>query len=108
MRYPCARKNIIPYVRQPEEETPGRGLWFATASFSLGGIAHTVLVRSNEGRPTKVDGNPDHPSSNGSTATDIFAQASILTLYDPDRSQTPLYRGEARPWAGFRRRTSRR
>ena len=93
-------EKIIPYVRQPEEETPGRGLWFATA-FSLGGIATPVLVRSNEGRPTKVDGNPDHPSSNGSTATDIFAQASILTLYDPDRSQTPLYRGEARPWAGF-------
>jgi molybdopterin-containing oxidoreductase family iron-sulfur binding subunit len=93
-------EKIIPYVRQPEEETPGRGLWFATA-FSLGGIATPVLVRSNEGRPTKVDGNPDHPSSNGSTATDIFAQASILTLYDPDRSQTPLFRGETRPWAAF-------
>src|ERR1044072_3388009 len=93
-------EKIIPYVRQPEEETPGRGLWFATA-FSLGGIATPVLVRSNEGRPTKIDGNPDHPSSNGSTATDIFAQASILTLYDPDRSQTPLYRGETRPWAAF-------
>jgi molybdopterin-containing oxidoreductase family iron-sulfur binding subunit len=93
-------EKIIPYVRQPEEETPGRGLWFATA-FSLGGVATPVLVRSNEGRPTKIDGNPDHPSSNGSTATDIFAQASILTLYDPDRSQTPLYRGETRPWAAF-------
>ncbi|HEY6047183.1 MAG TPA: TAT-variant-translocated molybdopterin oxidoreductase [Pyrinomonadaceae bacterium] len=93
-------EKIIPYVRQPEEETPGRGLWFASA-FSLGGVATPVLVRSNEGRPTKIDGNPDHPSSNGSTATDIFAQASILTLYDPDRSQTPLYRGETRPWAAF-------
>ncbi|HKP38305.1 MAG TPA: TAT-variant-translocated molybdopterin oxidoreductase [Pyrinomonadaceae bacterium] len=93
-------EKIVPYVRQPEEETPGRGLWFATA-FSLGGIATPVLVRSNEGRPTKIEGNPDHPSSNGSTATDIFAQASILTLYDPDRSQTALYRGETRPWATF-------
>src|SRR5947207_562365 len=93
-------EKIIPYVRQPEEETPGRGLYFATA-FSLGGIATPILVRSNEGRPTKVEGNPDHPSNPGATATDIFAQASILTLYDPDRSQTPLYRGDTRPWSAF-------
>src|SRR5260221_6933019 len=100
-------EKIIPYVRQPEEETPGKGLWFATA-FSLGGIATPLLVRSNEGRPTKVEGNPDHPNNRnsdpndkGSSATDIFSQASILTLYDPDRSQTPLYRGETRPWTQF-------
>src|SRR5256885_303352 len=93
-------EKVIPYVRQPEEETPGRGLYFATA-FSLGGIATPILVRSNEGRPTKVEGNPDHPSNPGATATDIFAQASILTLYDPDRSQTPLYRGDTRPWSAF-------
>jgi MoCo/4Fe-4S cofactor protein with predicted Tat translocation signal len=93
-------EKIIPYVRQPEEETPGRGLWFASA-FSLSGIATPVLVRSNEGRPTKVEGNPDHPSNPGSTATDIFSQASILTLYDPDRSQSPLFRGETRPWSQF-------
>src|SRR6266446_32987 len=100
-------EKIVPYVKQPEEETPGRGLYFATA-FSLGGIATPVLVRSNEGRPTKIEGNPDHPnnrssdpSDKGSSATDIFSQASILTLYDPDRSQTPLYRGETRPWPAF-------
>src|SRR5437868_2956970 len=57
--------------------------------------------RSNEGRPTKVEGNPDHPSNPGATATDIFSQASILTLYDPDRSQTPLYRGDTRAWTSF-------
>src|SRR5437773_11043216 len=86
-------EKIVPYVKQPEEEIPGRGLWFATA-FSLGGVATPLLVRSNEGRPTKVEGNPDHPNNRrgdpndkGSTATDIFAQASILTVYDPDRSQ---------------------
>src|SRR5438874_10691133 len=97
-------EKVIPYVKQPEEETPGRGLWFATA-FSLGGIATPLLARSNEGRPTKLEGSPDHPNNRtsdqndkGSTATDIFSQASILTLYDPDRSQTPLYRGEPRPW----------
>jgi MoCo/4Fe-4S cofactor protein with predicted Tat translocation signal len=93
-------EKVIPYVKQPEEETPGKGLYFATA-FSLSGIATPLLVRSNEGRPTKVEGNPDHPSNPGSTATDIFSQASILTLYDPDRSQTPLYRGETRPWTQF-------
>lgn len=93
-------EKVIPYVRQPEEETPGKGLFFATA-FSLGGVATPLLVRSNEGRPTKIEGNPEHPSSAGSTATDVFSQASILTLYDPDRSQTPLYRGETRPWSQF-------
>ena len=93
-------ENIVPYVRQPEELVPGKGLFFATA-FTLGGVAAPLLVRSNEGRPTKIEGNPEHPSSGGSTASDIFAQASILGLYDPDRSQTPLYRGETRPWTTF-------
>ncbi len=93
-------EKVIPYVKQPEEEVPGKGLFFATA-YSLGGIATPLLVRSNEGRPTKVEGNPDHPSNPGATATDIFSQASILGLYDPDRSQTPLYRGETRPWTTF-------
>ena len=93
-------EKIIPYIKQPEEEVPGRGLWFASA-FTLGGIATPVLVRSNEGRPTKIEGNPDHPSTGGATATDIFAQASILSLYDPDRSQTPLFRSETRPWTAF-------
>ncbi len=93
-------EKVIPYVKQPEEEVPGKGLFFATA-FSLSGVATPLLARSNEGRPTKVEGNPDHPSNPGSTATDIFSQASILTLYDPDRSQTPLYRGETRPWTQF-------
>src|SRR5438552_10073737 len=100
-------EKIVPYVKQPEEEVPGKGLYFATA-FSLGGIATPLLARSNEGRPTKLEGNPDHPNNRnsdpndkGSQATDIFSQASILTLYDPDRSQTPLYRGETRPWSQF-------
>jgi len=93
-------ENIVPYVRQPEEMVPGQGLFFATA-FTLGGVAVPLLVRSNDGRPTKIEGNPEHPSSGGSTASDIFSQASILSLYDPDRSQTPLYRGETRPWTTF-------
>ncbi|HWN08143.1 MAG TPA: TAT-variant-translocated molybdopterin oxidoreductase [Pyrinomonadaceae bacterium] len=99
-------EKIVPYVTQPEG-TPGKSLFYATAS-SLGGIATPLLARSNEGRPTKVEGNPDHPNSRngdpqdrGSSATDIFAQASILSLYDPDRSQTPMFREVARPWTTF-------
>ena len=89
---------IVPYVRQPEEEIPGKPLFFASA-MTLGGVATGVLVESHEGRPTKVEGNPDHPGSLG--ATDLFAQASVLTLYDPDRSQSIVQLGEIRPWATF-------
>ena len=71
---------IVPYVRQPEEIVPGKPLFFATAA-SLGGVATGLLVESHEGRPTKIEGNPDHPASQG--GTDLFAQASILSLYDP-------------------------
>lgn len=100
-------EKIVPYVKQPEDEVPGKALFFATAS-TLGGIATPLLARSNEGRPTKLEGNPDHPNSRnsdpqdrGSSATDIFSQASILSLYDPDRSQIALYREEARTWSTF-------
>ncbi|MDO8677320.1 MAG: TAT-variant-translocated molybdopterin oxidoreductase [Acidobacteriota bacterium] len=86
---------IVPYVRQPEEEIPGKPLFFATA-MTLGGVATGVLVESHEGRPTKIEGNPDHPASQG--ATDLYAQGSVLTLYDPDRSQTITQLGEIRPW----------
>jgi MoCo/4Fe-4S cofactor protein with predicted Tat translocation signal len=87
---------IVPYVRQPEEEIPGKPLFFATA-MTLGGVGAGLLVESHEGRPTKIEGNPDHPASLG--ATDLFAQGSILTLYDPDRSQTTLQLGDVRPWS---------
>jgi molybdopterin-containing oxidoreductase family iron-sulfur binding subunit len=100
-------EKIVPYVTQPEHGTPGKALFFATAS-TLGGVATPLLARSNEGRPTKLEGNPDHPNSRngdpadrGSSATDIFSQASILSLYDPDRLQTPLFREEARTWSTF-------
>jgi len=79
---------IVPYVRQPENVIPGRPMFYATAS-TLGGYASPILVESHLGRPTKVEGNDQHPASLG--GTDIFAQASILEMYDPDRSQTITY-----------------
>src|SRR5262245_28395182 len=74
----CTRQpdeKIVPYVRQPEEIIPGRPLFFAT-TMSLGGSATGLLVESHEGRPTKVEGNPLHPESQG--AADVFGQAAIL------------------------------
>ena len=89
---------IVPYVQQPEETIPGRPLFYATA-IPMAGVAAPVLVESHMGRPTKVEGNPDHPASQG--ATDAFTQAAVLDLYDPDRAQTITYRGDVRPWGEF-------
>jgi Fe-S-cluster-containing dehydrogenase component len=97
----CTRQpaeKIVPYVRQPEEITPGKPLFFATA-MSLSGYATGLLVESHMGRPTKIEGNPLHPASLG--ATDAFSQASIYDLYDPDRSQTLTHLGEIRAWPAF-------
>src|SRR6202040_934784 len=73
-------------------------LFYATAT-PLGGVATGLLVESHEGRPTKIEGNPLHPGSLG--ASDAFAQAAVLGLYDPDRSQTLTNLGEIRPWPAF-------
>ena len=97
----CTRQpaeKIVPFVRQPEELVPGRPLFYSTA-MSLGGVATGLLVESHEGRPTKIEGNALHPGSLG--ASDIFAQAAVLGLYDPDRSQTLTNLGEIRPWSAF-------
>jgi MoCo/4Fe-4S cofactor protein with predicted Tat translocation signal len=92
------REEIVPYVRQPEELVPGQPLFYAT-SMSVAGIATGVLVESHLGRPTKIEGNPEHPASLG--ATDAAMQASILTLYDPDRSQTVTRNGYISGWGTF-------
>jgi MoCo/4Fe-4S cofactor protein with predicted Tat translocation signal len=92
---PAPSVSLAPYVRAPEEIVPGKPLFFATA-MTLGGAAVGLLVESHMGRPTKIEGNPDHPASLG--ATDLFHQASILTLYDPDRSQTVTHLGQTRTW----------
>src|SRR5262245_11463394 len=97
----CTRQpeeEIIPYVRQPEEEVPGKPLFFATA-MPMNGAGIGLLVESHEGRPTKIEGNPDQPSSRG--GDDLFAQAAILGLYDPDRSQTLTNLGDIRPFGTF-------
>ena len=91
-------EDIVPYVRQPEDVVPGRPLFFASA-IPLSGVAQPVLVESHMGRPTKIEGNPDHPASLG--ATDAITQGAVLDLYDPDRAQTLTYRGEVRPWSAF-------
>ena len=89
---------IVPYVKQPEGLIPGRPLFYATA-FTLCGYATPLLVTSREYRPIKVEGNPQHQASRG--GTDVFAQASILDMYDPDRSQNAIYLGDIATWGAL-------
>ena len=87
---PASSRKIVPYTTQPDEITPGVPLFFATAA-PLGGYGSGVLVRSHEGRPIKIEGNPEHPSSLGGASA--LSLASILDLYDPDRSRAVTHRG---------------
>ncbi len=91
-------EQIVPYVVQPDDIVPGKPKFFATA-MTFGGYAIPLLVESHMGRPTKIEGNPQHPASLG--GSDIFSQASILDLYDPDRSQTVTYNAETSSWFSF-------
>jgi molybdopterin-containing oxidoreductase family iron-sulfur binding subunit len=92
-------EKIVPYAQQaPEEFIPGKPLFYATA-MPFGGVGTGLLVESHMGRPTKVEGNPGHPASLG--AADIFAQASVLGLYDPDRSQVAVRNGLIGSWSAF-------
>ncbi|MEP7071675.1 MAG: TAT-variant-translocated molybdopterin oxidoreductase [Verrucomicrobiota bacterium] len=91
-------EKIVPYVEQPERVVPGRPLRFASAA-SLGGYGQGIVVTSNEGRPTKIEGNPDHPMSLG--ATTIWAQADVLDLYDPDRAKTLTNGNRGATWGVF-------
>ncbi|HEY3789236.1 MAG TPA: TAT-variant-translocated molybdopterin oxidoreductase, partial [Urbifossiella sp.] len=92
---PAPTRKITPYTHQPEEMTPGVPLYFASAC-PVAGYVSGIVVRSNEGRPTKIEGNPDHSSSLGGTS--VIVQASLLDLYDPDRSKTPLHLGSPLPY----------
>jgi anaerobic selenocysteine-containing dehydrogenase/Fe-S-cluster-containing dehydrogenase component len=91
--FSCARRpvhKIIPYVIQPEEITPGVPLWYASTSVDCG-HGCGILVRNREGRPVKLEGNPDHPANRGALCS--RGQASLLSLYDPERLKQPVGRG---------------
>ncbi len=96
----CGRpaEEIVPYVELPPGETPGVPMRFASA-LPLNGYGRGVIVTSVEGRPIKIDGNPRHPASLG--ATDVFAEATVLSLYDPDRAQAPFSSGRIQSWSAF-------
>jgi len=97
----CTRRpleTIVPYAATPEHRVQGEPQWFATA-IPYRGFGFGVLAKSFEGRPVKLEGNPDHPASLG--ATNAIVQASILDLYDPTRSTTPRHRGIESSWDAF-------
>src|SRR5438270_2140213 len=97
----CTRQppeGILPYVEPPPEDRPGEPLYFATG-VPVNGVAQGVLVESHTGRPTKVEGNPDHPASLG--ATDVLSQACLLDLYDPDRAVGISHLGNPATWDDF-------
>ena len=91
-------ENIVPYVNAPEDSVPGIPRYYAT-TMPFGRSAYGLIVESHEGRPTKIEGNPAHPSTLGASSARI--QASVLGLYDPDRSQTARLKGESKSWADF-------
>ena len=90
--------KIIPYVKQPTGLTPAAPIYYASAHV-LDGIANGVLVTTMDGRPIKLEGNPQHPWNRG--ATDAFTQAHVLGLYDPDRAQSVIHVGNTSSWEGF-------
>ena len=91
-------ESIVPYVEAPEAVIPGKPLYFASA-IPIDGYGCGVLVKSHMGRPINLEGNPAHPASLG--AVDIFGQAEVLTLYDPDRSQLVTHNARVDTWEHF-------
>lgn len=96
--YFLPQDKVVPYVRQPEELIPGKPMFYAS-SMILAGYATGVLVEQHEGRPTKIEGNPDHPASLGSV--DSISQAEVLNFYDPDRSASVIQQGAVSTWEQF-------
>jgi len=96
----CRRplEKIFPLNEAPENQIPGKPVFYASA-LAFGGTAQGIIVETHEGRPTKIEGNPAHPDSLG--ATDVFMQAAVLDMYDPDRSQDVVHRGVDSSWEAF-------
>jgi molybdopterin-containing oxidoreductase family iron-sulfur binding subunit len=96
----CRRpvEEIVPYVTAPEDVVPGIPRHYAT-TMPFRRSAYGVIVESHEGRPTKIEGNPAHPSTLGASSSRI--QASVLGLYDPDRSQSVALKSEKKSWNDF-------
>ncbi|MGI8525134.1 MAG: TAT-variant-translocated molybdopterin oxidoreductase [Pseudolabrys sp.] len=90
--------NALPYVNQPEQMLPGVPRHYATAVM-FEAYAQPVIATCNDGRPTKLDGNPEHPATRG--ASDPFMQSAVLGLYDPERTKTPSHEGVPATWAAF-------
>ena len=95
---PRSREKIVPYADQPEQIIPGKPLFYASA-MPLDGYGRGILVETEMGRPVKIEGNPAHPDSLG--ATDAVTQAAVLGLWDPDRSQAPVFNGHISTWNKF-------
>ena len=96
----CRRpvEEIVPYVTAPEEFVPGVPRYYTT-TMPFRRSAYGLIVESHEGRPTKIEGNPSHPSTLGASCS--LVQASVLGLYDPDRSQSVMQQGTRRSWSDF-------
>jgi MoCo/4Fe-4S cofactor protein with predicted Tat translocation signal len=96
----CRRpvEEIVPFVTAPEEIVPGIPSRYAT-TMPFRRSAYGLIVESHEGRPTKIEGNPMHPSTVGASSS--IVQASVLGLYDPDRSQSITLQGVQKSWSDF-------
>ena len=92
------RDSEVPYVRNPERLIAGTALSYASATL-IDGFANGALITTRNGRPLKIEGNPQHPWSRG--GTDVLGQASILGLYDPFRSQSVRFRDRISDWQPF-------
>jgi len=100
---PEPRQRVVPHVDEPAEESPGRPIYYASA-LPIDGYAQGVLVATHQGRPTKLEGNPQHPLNQG--AGSAMTQAEILRFYDPERSQSVHHDGRISTWQAFERRVA--
>jgi MoCo/4Fe-4S cofactor protein with predicted Tat translocation signal len=99
LRWP--REEILPFASRPEGRLPGVPVQFATA-LERDGVAHALLATSYDGRPIKVDGNPEHPQADGVGSLDLIGQGTVLDLYDPARSREVVQGSKSSDWAAAR------